>query len=70
MGDLLPNLADAGARYSTFSVSTAGKIEVNFRDLGPPFDDLAMRRQLAARLNTIPTCRSATSGSKPGRACH
>lgn len=30
------------------------QIEVIFRDLGAPFDDLAMRRQLVARLNTIP----------------
>lgn len=52
-GTYYPNLDHAGARYPTFSVSTAGKIEVIFRDLGAPFDDMSMRRQLAARLNAI-----------------
>ena len=43
-GTYYPNLDHAGARYPTFSVSTADKIEVIFRDLGAPFDDMAMRR--------------------------
>lgn len=68
-GTYYPNVDHAGARYPTFSVSTAGKIEIIFRDLGAPFDDLATRRQLAARLNTIPTFRPSTNGSRPGRAC-
>lgn len=52
-GTYYPNVDHAGVTYPTFGVSTAGKIDVVFRDLGTPFDDMAMRRQLAGRLNTI-----------------
>lgn len=52
-GTFYAKLDWSGDVRSTFGVFSDGKIEVEFQNRLPPFDERAMRRQLADRLNAI-----------------
>lgn len=54
LGTFYAKLDCSGDVHPTFGVFSDGKIEVEFQNRLPPFDERAMRKQLADRLNVVP----------------
>jgi hypothetical protein len=53
-GSFIPVLDHAGEPHYPIAVYTYGRLLIQFQHLRPPFDDLALRSELLARVNAIP----------------